>query len=51
VRLIANGYTNQMIASNLYLSLRTVEGLVARIRRKLGAPSRAAIAATLTGLQ
>jgi DNA-binding NarL/FixJ family response regulator len=44
-QLIADGLTNQTIARTLYLSVRTIESLVAALRRKLGVPSRAAIAA------
>jgi DNA-binding CsgD family transcriptional regulator/tetratricopeptide (TPR) repeat protein len=48
-RLIVTGHTNQTIAAKLYLSTRTIESLVAHLRRKLGVPSRAAIAAAVTG--
>ncbi|GAB3892901.1 hypothetical protein GCM10029964_068660 [Kibdelosporangium lantanae] len=48
-RLIVNGDTNQTIAARLYLSTRTIESLVAGLRRKLGVPSRAAIAAAVAG--
>ncbi|MGH2614313.1 MAG: helix-turn-helix transcriptional regulator [Thermomicrobiales bacterium] len=42
---IAAGITNREIAARLFISERTVEAHVANIRRKLGASSRAGIAA------
>lgn len=42
--LVAEGLTNQAAASRLHLSPRTVESHVARIYRKTGVPSRAALA-------
>lgn len=38
--LVASGHTNREIATRLYLSERTVEGHLARLRTKLGARSR-----------
>jgi two-component system, NarL family, response regulator NreC len=40
LRLIALGYTNNEIAQNLYLSVRTVESHRAHIQQKLGLTSR-----------
>ncbi len=48
-RLAAEGRTNREIAQTLYLSPRTVENHVASALRKLGAPSRKAIAESLSG--
>lgn len=45
VRLVRSGLTNREIAESLYLSTRTVEAHVARALRKLGLPSRRALAA------
>ncbi|MEE1836807.1 helix-turn-helix transcriptional regulator [Streptomyces sp. SP17KL33] len=42
--LVAEGLTNQTIATRLYLSPRTVESHVARVYRKTGVSSRAALA-------
>ncbi|WP_433328251.1 ATP-binding protein [Spirillospora sp. CA-294931] len=39
-RLLAGGHTNREIAQALFLSRRTVEEYVAKVRRKLNAPSR-----------
>ena len=44
VRLVRNGLTNREIAETLFLSSRTVEAHVARALRKLGVPSRRALA-------
>ncbi|MFI2433038.1 AAA family ATPase [Streptomyces sp. NPDC018693] len=46
--LVAEGLTNQAVASRLCLSPRTVESHVARVYRKTGVPSRAALAALVT---
>jgi two-component system, NarL family, response regulator NreC len=40
LRLIALGYTNNQIASHLYLSVRTVESHRAHIQHKLGLTTR-----------
>ncbi|MGW3651227.1 helix-turn-helix transcriptional regulator [Streptomyces sp. NPDC000878] len=42
--LVAEGLTSQAIATRLYLSPRTVEGHIARVYRKTGVSSRAALA-------
>jgi DNA-binding NarL/FixJ family response regulator len=47
-RLIADGYTNREIASALVIEPGTASNHVLRILRKLGAPSRAAVAAWVT---
>ncbi|MEU5695226.1 AAA family ATPase [Actinosynnema sp. NPDC020468] len=39
-RLLSSGHTNQEIAQALFLSRRTVEEYVVKVRRKLNAPSR-----------
>ncbi|WP_191906585.1 helix-turn-helix transcriptional regulator [Microbacterium lushaniae] len=49
-RLVADGRANKEIAAVLGISVRTVEEHVARIRAKLGAPSRAAIGGVLSRL-
>jgi DNA-binding CsgD family transcriptional regulator len=49
VRLIHTGLTNREIADTLFLSPRTVEAHVARALRKLGLPSRRALASGATG--
>ena len=46
VRLVRTGLTNREVAEALFLSTRTVEAHVARALRKLGVPSRRALAAT-----
>jgi DNA-binding CsgD family transcriptional regulator len=46
-KLAARGWTNRQIASALRLSERTVESHLANIYRKLGVPTRAALAALL----
>ena len=46
--LIAEGLTNQAIASKLSVAPRTAEAHVENIRRKLGVRSRAQIAAWVT---
>ena len=43
-RLVAGGMTNREIAEKLFLSERTVEGHVERIRSKLGFRSRTEVA-------
>jgi DNA-binding CsgD family transcriptional regulator len=45
-RLLAEGRTNRDIAGELFLSEKTVQTHVSRLRRKLGASSRAEIAAS-----
>ncbi len=45
--LVAEGLTNQAVADRLCLSTRTVESHVARVYRKTGVPSRAALAALM----
>ena len=45
VDLVAEGMTNKAIAQKLFISQRTAEGHVERIRAKLGFSSRAQIAA------
>jgi pimeloyl-ACP methyl ester carboxylesterase len=47
-RLVADGLTNQAIASKLAIAPRTAEAHVEHIRRKLGVRSRAQIAAWVT---
>jgi DNA-binding CsgD family transcriptional regulator len=47
VRLAAVGKTNQGIASDLYISVKTVEGHLAKAYRKLGVDSRRELAAAL----
>lgn len=46
-KLVAQGLTNQQIASQLFLSVRTVETHLSRVFTKLGVGSRAAVAAKL----
>ncbi|MGW1025845.1 helix-turn-helix transcriptional regulator [Streptomyces sp. NPDC002577] len=46
--LVAEGLTNQAVASRLYLSPRTVESHLARAYRKTGVSSRAALASLVT---
>ncbi|MEV0262861.1 LuxR C-terminal-related transcriptional regulator [Streptomyces sp. NPDC050617] len=48
--LVAEGLTNQAVADRLCLSTRTVESHVARVYRKTGVPSRAALAALVARL-
>jgi DNA-binding CsgD family transcriptional regulator len=50
--LLAAGHTDRAIAAALFVSVRTVEGHVARILAKLGAPTRGAAVTTAvaTGL-
>jgi two-component system response regulator NreC len=43
LRLVAMGYTNQQIADQLYLSVKTVETYRARVMHKLDLKSRAAL--------
>lgn len=45
IELIAKGLSNKDIASQLYLSVRTVEAHVSHILDKLGVSSRTAVAA------
>lgn len=47
VRLAARGKTNQGIATDLYISVKTVEGHLAKAYRKLGVDSRRELAAAL----
>ena len=47
--LVAEGATNQEIATRLVLSRRTVEGHVSHIMTTLGAASRAQVAALVRG--
>ena len=46
--LVARGFTNRQIASELHLSGRTIENHIANIKRKLGRSSRTEIAAWAT---
>ncbi|HEX6358668.1 helix-turn-helix transcriptional regulator [Actinophytocola sp.] len=46
-RLVTQGLTNQKIAAELYLSVRTVETHLSRVFAKLGVTSRAGVAAML----
>ncbi|MFD0526127.1 LuxR C-terminal-related transcriptional regulator [Kitasatospora arboriphila] len=50
VRRVMAGRTNQAIAEELYLSVRTVETHLSHVFAKLGVGSRAAVITTLTGL-
>ena len=45
--LVANGHTNREIASELYLSEKTIESHMSRIFGKLGASKRAQVAAAM----
>ena len=49
VRLAATGKTNQGIATDLYISVKTVEGHLAKAYRKLGVELRRNLADALTG--
>jgi ATP/maltotriose-dependent transcriptional regulator MalT len=49
VRLVRTGLTNREVAEALFLSTRTVEAHVARALRKLGLPSRRALATSRAG--
>jgi DNA-binding CsgD family transcriptional regulator len=44
-RLVSMGMSNQAIAQTLHVAVKTVEAHLTRIYRKLGTPSRAALAA------
>jgi DNA-binding CsgD family transcriptional regulator/tetratricopeptide (TPR) repeat protein len=46
-KLVAKGFTNQRIAGELYVSVRTVETHLSRVFAKLGVSSRTGVAATL----
>jgi predicted ATPase/DNA-binding CsgD family transcriptional regulator len=46
--LVAHGHSNRQIASDLFLSERTIENQIANIKRKLGRSSRTEIAAWAT---
>jgi DNA-binding NarL/FixJ family response regulator/tetratricopeptide (TPR) repeat protein len=48
-RLTASGLTNRQVAAQLFMSPKTVEANLARIYRKLGVSSRAALGARLAG--
>ena len=48
VELVVNGRANKEIAAALFISIKTVETHVAAAMRKLGAPSRSAIAPRLS---
>ena len=50
LRLLGKGYTNAQIASQLVVSVRTVDSHVAAVRDKLGAASRHEAAARATEL-
>ena len=50
VRLVARGKTNQVIAEELYLAPKTVEGHLARVFKKLGIRSRQELIGPLAGL-
>lgn len=50
LKLIARGHTNAEVATQLYLSVRTVESHRARIQRKLGRTGRAELVAHARGL-
>ncbi|CAM5314505.1 transcriptional regulator [Streptomyces avidinii] len=47
--LICQGATNQQAAQHMFISVKTVEGMLSRIYRKLGVRSRTQLAAALTG--
>jgi DNA-binding CsgD family transcriptional regulator len=50
VRLAASGKTNQVIADELFLAPKTVEGHLARVFKKLGISSRQELVGPLAGL-
>ncbi len=45
----AEGLTNQRIADELYVTLKTVEGHLAKVYRKLGVDGRPELAEALVG--
>ena len=47
-RMAAEGMTNRAIAQSLFVTIKTVEVHLGNAYRKLGVPSRAALAAALT---
>ena len=50
-RLVAEGYSNQKVATQLVLSVRTVESHLHRVMRKTGVSNRRALAAYITESQ
>ncbi len=46
-KLVAQGFSNQRIAAELFVSVRTVETHLSRVFAKLGVTSRTGVAATL----
>lgn len=48
---VSQGYTNREIAAELFISPKTVEKYLARVFAKLGASSRAGVAAVMTRLR
>ncbi|WP_162688800.1 MULTISPECIES: LuxR family transcriptional regulator [unclassified Streptomyces] len=47
--LICQGATNQQAAQHMFISVKTVEGMLSRVYRKLGVRSRTQLAAALAG--